>query len=129
MEVNGSTTSNTVRKTPTKQKPEPADEPSPVTTTKAPSKAKTAATRPAKSAAKTRGAKSKSTAGAKGVRKQPPKPKVTSPMAAEPTDSEIQLRAYFLAEKRLQHGLPGDSAHDWLEAKRQLLEEAAQPRT
>jgi hypothetical protein len=42
----------------------------------------------------------------------------------EPTDEEIRLRAYFLAERRLQLSLPGDSAHDWIEARRQLIEEA-----
>ena len=42
----------------------------------------------------------------------------------EPTDDEIRLRAYFLAERRLRLSLPGDSAHDWIEARRQLIEEA-----
>jgi hypothetical protein len=42
----------------------------------------------------------------------------------EPTDDEIRLRAYFLAERRHQLSLPGDSAHDWIEARRQLIEEA-----
>ncbi|MEP6822031.1 MAG: DUF2934 domain-containing protein [Chthoniobacterales bacterium] len=43
-----------------------------------------------------------------------------------PSDSDIQLRAYFLAERRMQQGLPGDSSHDWLEARQQLVKEAAQ---
>lgn len=42
----------------------------------------------------------------------------------EPTDEEIRIRAYFLAERRLQLSLPGDSAHDWIEARRQLIEES-----
>jgi hypothetical protein len=41
----------------------------------------------------------------------------------EPTDDEIRIRAYFLAERRIQLSLPGDSAHDWIEARRQLIEE------
>ena len=41
-----------------------------------------------------------------------------------PTDEEIRIHAYFIAERRLQLSLPGDSAHDWIEAKRQLVEEA-----
>jgi hypothetical protein len=41
-----------------------------------------------------------------------------------PTDDEIRIRAYFLAERRHQLLLPGDSAHDWIEARRQLIEEA-----
>jgi len=40
------------------------------------------------------------------------------------SDDDIRLRAYFISEKRLQSGLAGDSAHDWLEAHRQLREEA-----
>jgi hypothetical protein len=42
----------------------------------------------------------------------------------EPTDEEIRIRAYFLAERRHRLSLPGDSAHDWIEARRQLIEEA-----
>ena len=42
----------------------------------------------------------------------------------EPTDDEIRLRAYFLAERRHRLSLPGDSNHDWIEARRQLIEEA-----
>jgi hypothetical protein len=47
---------------------------------------------------------------------------VTQPPA--PTTDDISLRAYFISEKRNQLGLPGDSAHDWIEAERQLIEEA-----
>jgi len=39
------------------------------------------------------------------------------------TDEEIQLRAYFISERRHRLGLLGDSNSDWLEAKRQLLSE------
>ena len=42
----------------------------------------------------------------------------------EPTDDEIRLRAYFIAERRHKLSLPGDSNHDWIEARRQLIEEA-----
>ena len=46
-----------------------------------------------------------------------------------PSDDEIRIRAYFLAERRLELSLPGDSAHDWIEAKRQLIEEAGPARS
>ena len=36
---------------------------------------------------------------------------------------EIALRAYFLAEKRIAAGLPGDALSDWVEAERQLIVE------
>jgi len=44
--------------------------------------------------------------------------------AIEPTDEQIRLRAYFLAKHRHKLSLPGDSNHDWIEARRQLIEEA-----
>ena len=50
--------------------------------------------------------------------------KAPSPTPPEPTDEQIRIRAYFIAERRLQLRLQGDSAHDWIEAKRQLIEEA-----
>ena len=36
---------------------------------------------------------------------------------------DIAVRAYLIAEKRQQLGLPGDSLGDWVEAERQLLVE------
>jgi hypothetical protein len=51
--------------------------------------------------------------------------KPAAPPAAEPTDDEIRLRAYFLAERRHRLSLPGDSNHDWIEARRQLIEESS----
>jgi Protein of unknown function (DUF2934) len=53
------------------------------------------------------------------------KPAASPPQSAiEPSDDQIRLRAYFLAERRHQLSLPGDSNHDWIEARRQLIEEA-----
>jgi hypothetical protein len=51
--------------------------------------------------------------------------KPAAPQPGEPTDEEIRMRAYFIAERRHKLSLPGDSNHDWIEARRQLLEEAA----
>ena len=42
----------------------------------------------------------------------------------QPSDEEIRIRAYFIAERRIQLSLQGDSDHDWIEARRQLVEEA-----
>ena len=47
----------------------------------------------------------------------------TSRRSGEPSDEEIRLRAYFIAERRMQLRLEGDSTHDWIEARRQLIEE------
>ena len=43
--------------------------------------------------------------------------------AFDPTDEQIQMRAYFISERRRRFDLPGDANTDWLEAKRQLLSE------
>jgi hypothetical protein len=55
---------------------------------------------------------------------QPSDSPAVSPAATEPSDDDIRTRAYFLGERRARLSLPGDSAHDWIEARRQLLEEA-----
>lgn len=46
--------------------------------------------------------------------------------AFEPSESEIRLRAYFIAERRAELGHHGDPSNDWLEARQQLVDEAAQ---
>ncbi|PYJ88177.1 MAG: hypothetical protein DME70_04805 [Verrucomicrobia bacterium] len=66
--------------------------------------------------------KKKPAAPKKSAAKQPTSSAARPP--AEPTDDQIRLRAYFLAERRHKLSLPGDSAHDWIEARRQLIEEA-----
>ena len=63
----------------------------------------------------------------KTVRAIKPTAAKKAPSAAsirDPSDEEIRLRAYFIAERRIQLSLEGDSAHDWIEARRQLIEEA-----
>jgi hypothetical protein len=45
--------------------------------------------------------------------------------AFDPTGEQIQMRAYFISERRRRFDLPGDANSDWLEAKRQLLSEIA----
>ncbi len=79
---------------------------------------------PAKAAGKSRGVTSRKPS-------PPRKPraatlKKSGEARASVSDEEIRTRAYFIAERRQQQGLPGDSAHDWLEALRQLQEEAGQ---
>jgi hypothetical protein len=41
-----------------------------------------------------------------------------------PGIEEIQLRAYFIGERRATLGLSGDSTSDWVQAERELQEEA-----
>jgi hypothetical protein len=92
------------------------------------SNGKTSASEPKKKPRATSGASKKKRPAAtkKPATKEPvttaPKPAVRG--RAEPTDEEIRLRAYFLAERRHKLSLPGDSNHDWIEARRQLIEEA-----
>jgi hypothetical protein len=45
------------------------------------------------------------------------------PVAFDPSDEQIQMRAYFISERRRRFALSGDANSDWLEAKRQLLAE------
>jgi hypothetical protein len=76
--------------------------------------------------------KKKSRAAAPAKKKKPAtakkpstkKPATSAAKPVEPTDDAIRTRAYFLAERRHRLSLPGDSAHDWIEARRQLIEEA-----
>ena len=75
---------------------------------------------PAKSKAKKPAAKKTAAPTSRGVSRKAS----SAPAMREPTDDEIRIRAYFLAERRMKLSLPGDSAHDWIEARRQLIEEA-----
>ena len=40
-----------------------------------------------------------------------------------PTFEQVQLRAYFISERRRKLGLPGDESRDWLTAEQELREE------
>jgi len=60
--------------------------------------------------------------------KRTTKPKApTTPVASTYSRDDVALRAYFIAEKRRAHGLPGDEHQDWIEAERQILAESAKP--
>jgi len=73
----------------------------------------------------------KKTARKKPASKKKPEPTVpktaSTKQAAAPTDEQIRIRAYFIAEKRAQLSIKGDHHSDWLEAKRQLFAEAGIP--
>ncbi|HEX8678652.1 MAG TPA: DUF2934 domain-containing protein, partial [Chthoniobacterales bacterium] len=43
--------------------------------------------------------------------------------AAEPSDEDIRIRAYFIAERRTQLSVDGDPANDWIQARQELLAE------
>ena len=77
---------------------------------------------------KTRGgstaAKGKKSSPRKKGATQKSKPLTAAPLGADPTNEQIQTRAYFISERRRRFALPGDADSDWLEAKRQLLFEA-----
>jgi Protein of unknown function (DUF2934) len=57
------------------------------------------------------------------IEKAEAKPASVPVTAFDPTDEQIQTRAYFISERRRRFDLPGDANTDWLEAKRQLLAE------
>lgn len=59
------------------------------------------------------------------LKKKAPKPKKASAgrrakASKGPSQDEIALRAYYIAEERQKKGLPGSHEGDWLEAERQL---------
>jgi hypothetical protein len=61
------------------------------------------------------------------TRKKAPAQSRLEANSIQPTDEQIRLRAYFIAEQRAQGAIDGDHNSDWLEAKRQLFEEAGLP--
>lgn len=81
-----------------------------------------------------KGAKAARKSSAKAAKKKPASKARKTPAkrppaaASEPSEADIRLRAYFIAERRVQMALKGDSSKDWIEAKQQLLEEAQQMR-
>ena len=59
------------------------------------------------------------------VRQTGPKPrKKTDRPSVDISDDDIRIRAYLISQRRLHLSSPGDAITDWLEARRQLLEEA-----
>jgi len=103
---------------PRKTKTSPNSKPTDATTSAANGKTSAPETKKKPSVAKAATKKTKAA--------QPKKPSAKTPAkaAVEPTDDQIRLRAYFLAERRHKLSLPGDSNHDWIEARRQLIEES-----
>lgn len=71
----------------------------------------------------------KAAASKKKVSAEKSRPKVISKArgghtkSSEPSEGDIRLRAYFIAERRVEQALQGDPANDWLEARQQLLQE------
>ena len=88
-------------------------------------------TAPAKRAAKPAAAKPPAPPKKTAPRAKPAKavaaPKRTAKAPAY-TNDDIALRAYFIGEKRRNHGLHGDEHQDWLEAERQLFAESKAPK-
>ena len=85
--------------------------------------------RSAKTAGIKKTSKRKSTAAKKRTgelarKRSSPVRKQRSTTAREPSEADIRLRAYFIAERRVQLALQGDPARDWIEARQQLLAEA-----
>ena len=90
----------------------------------APKPAKSAATR--KSVAKGRGTTPRKTASPRKPRAATSPRKELGKSGVLIPENEIRIRAYFIAERRMREGRPGSSDHDWLEARRQLQDEAGQ---
>ena len=80
-----------------------------------------------KAAAKKKSAGSKTAAKKTSAKKSPKKStgkrSVPAQHATEPSDEDIRLRAYFIAERRVQLSLGGDPANDWIQARQELIAE------
>ncbi len=76
-----------------------------------------------KAVARSTSAKGKKSTARKKNLVQAAKEAELAPVVFDPTEEQIQTRAYFIAERRRRFDLPGDANSDWLEAKRQLLSE------
>ena len=70
-------------------------------------------------------ARAKKSPARKSGKRATAKPDAAKPLvpSIDPTDEQIRIRAYFIAERRHRLALPGNADSDWLEAKRQLLAE------
>lgn len=76
----------------------------------------------------TKGKSGKKAAGKRtspGTKRSAPKLQSAPPPHSDPDDEAVRLRAYFIAENRHRADFPGDADADWVEARRQLIEEAA----
>jgi hypothetical protein len=49
--------------------------------------------------------------------------KVRKNIAAQPSNEQVALRAYFIGERRRNLGIPGDETSDWVKAEREISEE------
>jgi hypothetical protein len=91
--------------------------------TKAPSKKRAVPGKEAKAPAKEKKSsvspKRKPRSGVRRVVARKPKPVTVS-------REDIALRAYFIAERRQSMGWPGDETSDWVEAERQICQEAGE---
>jgi hypothetical protein len=51
------------------------------------------------------------------------KPPAHSKKVKEPSYEQVQLRAYFIGERRKSLGIPGDETSDWVQAELELKAE------
>jgi len=65
----------------------------------------------------------KKSATKKTARKSASKKTPAARPAAEPSDEDIRIRAYFIAERRVQLSLEGDPNNDWIQAREELMAE------
>lgn len=63
------------------------------------------------------------TSAKKSSKKSPRATTAAGKPAVNPSDEEIRLRAYFIAERRVQLSLDGDPANDWIQARQELIAE------
>jgi hypothetical protein len=104
-------------KAPAKASAKGATKPAPTTAAKSVLKTETTVKNPVKTSVKKTPLKTTATS--------EPKPNATRSQSPVIAREEIELRAYFISERRHTMGWPGNSSTDWAEAEAQLLAEAS----
>ncbi len=104
-----------------------APAPLPTSATEKPSPAKQPAKKASGKKASGKKAAAKKSAAKKAPSRSAAKPaKPAATPAAEPTDEQVRIRAYFIAERRSRMALAGDSNNDWIQAREELMAELRQ---
>lgn len=83
---------------------------------------KTAAKKASKKAVSSKTSAKKASA-KKPAKRSTAKTKPVAKTRAEPSEEDIRIRAYFIAERRAQLSLEGDPNNDWIQAREELLAE------
>jgi hypothetical protein len=106
----------------TRRKPDPAPTPTPPSSLPSPSSAEPTSEVTAAASAAIETVVLEQSPGTAALTSEPSLEAEQAPLE-EPTYEQMQLRAYFISERRQREGLPGDDQSDWVQAREELLNE------